>query len=626
MVHYTHFLFYEAIINFARIKFNKSESDGVEMDVIKGNLEQMRSFAEPGPFNLLHKVQILNALVEWLHGNYSEAQKLFHDSLSEAKDKEFYQNAAIAHELMAEFWKDLDQSMYVKAHTVEAYQNYLIWGADSIAKELRSENPAFFRDSADTATFSLSQSAVSGSLHGGALDLMSVVKASQAIYGEIDVDTLLKRLIQVVMQNAGASRLVLFLEKKGEWILEADGSDDSISTPRVALHDLENSIPKSLINYAIRTQEEVLINDTSEEHLFTRDAYLKKSGPASIWAIPLYAKNKMNGLLYLENKIASNAFTSKRQQVIRLLTAQITISIENAYLYWNLKQLNTAYQKFVPLEFLSLLGHTSILDVALGDQTERNLTVMFLDIRDYTTISESMSPEENFNFINAFLAKVFPIIDKHKGSVNQLLGDGIMSLFENPNDCLRSAIEIQHTMENYNEEREKENLDRLRVGIGMHSGRTMIGIIGDHKRHDTGVISKVVNTASRVEGLTKVFGASIVLSEDTLAGIVNPELYNYRFLGIVQVKGTQEPIKVYEFFDGDPLNVRDLKKATEKDFTRGLKEYFKKDFVMAAAHLKKVLATNPGDRTANRYFRHAAQYMINGVDDDWTGVERMEVK
>ena len=151
-------------------------------------------------------------------------------------------------------------------------------------------------------------------------------------------------------------------------------------------------------------------------------------------------------------------------------------------------------------------------------------------------------------------------------------------------------------------------------------------LIGDEDRHDTGVISNEVNTASRIEGLTKMFGTTLLISESTLSNIVNQNQYHYRYLGSVQVKGRMNAVKVFECFDGERPETVDLKKKTLEDFNAGLQSYFDKDFIVAAGHLKRVLNVNPDDVTADRYFRHAAELMVKGVGPDWSGVEIMTEK
>ena len=258
---------------------------------------------------------------------------------------------------------------------------------------------------------------------------------------------------------------------------------------------------------------------------------------------------------------------------------------------------------------------------------EKQVTVLFSDIRDYTSLSEKMTPEENFKFVNAFNKRMGPIIQLHQGFVNQYLGDGIMAIFpENTEDTLMAAIEMQKELNDYNGERIDKNKLPLRMGIGLHAGPLIMGIIGDEQRMDAATISDTVNAASRIEGLTKYFGAKILLSEDCVNKLPKKEQFNLRYLGKVQVKGKQEVIKIYECFDGDGENIIPLKKETLAEFNKGMDFYFEKKFEEAAAIFKNIVHINPVDAAALLFFQKANYLMENKVDKNWTGVERLAKK
>ena len=292
-----------------------------------------------------------------------------------------------------------------------------------------------------------------------------------------------------------------------------------------------------------------------------------------------------------------------------------------------LKTINEANQRFVPQDFLDILGKDSITQLKLGDSTTAKMTILFADIRSYTTLSEKMSPEDNFKFINAFLGRIGPVIEKHGGFINQYLGDGVMALFiQNHEACLNAAIEMQQTIKRHNEKRQSKGRIPIKMGVGLNTGQLMLGIIGDPKRYDSSVISDAVNTASRMEGLTKFFGASIILSEFTLSELTEPKTYQTRYLGQVQVKGKQQALKIYECFDGDEPAEKDLKLATAKDFELGVLYYLDKAFAKSALAFKEVLAANPQDKTAQLFLDRADKLAVAGVPDNWTGVEMMEGK
>ncbi|MEM9935548.1 MAG: adenylate/guanylate cyclase domain-containing protein, partial [Bacteroidota bacterium] len=293
----------------------------------------------------------------------------------------------------------------------------------------------------------------------------------------------------------------------------------------------------------------------------------------------------------------------------------------------NLRHINTAYGKFVPREFLTSLGHDSILDARLGDGVEKEFTVFFSDIRSYTTISEQMTPKENFDFLNAYLGRVGPIIKKKYGFVNQYFGDGIMALFpRKAADAVQAAISIQKTLDSYNEERLAKNRIPVHVGIGLHTGPLMMGIIGDSMRMDAAVVSDTVNTASRMEGLTKHYHSRIIISEDTFKGLEEPQKIHHRFLGKVVVKGRKGVLGIYDVFEGDREEIAVQKMDSLSVFEQAVDAYYEKNFKEAMQAFQEVLGIFPTDQNAKNYLQKIEQLSADNLPETWDGVERFVSK
>ena len=340
--------------------------------------------------------------------------------------------------------------------------------------------------------------------------------------------------------------------------------------------------------------------------------------PSELPVIMITAKNQVidlvEGLSYGANDYLSKPF-SKSEFLARIKT------------HLRLANINAAYGRFVPHEFLRALGHESIMDVKIGDQIERITSVLFSDIRSYTSLAEAMSPADNFQFINAYLGRMAPIIKENKGMINQFLGDGIIALFpDSPADSIRAAIGMHQGISHYNEDRRKKGWLPIRVGMGVHTGPLIMGILGDHQRMEASIIADTVNTASRLEGLTKHFHASLLISEDTRKLMSHPNEFNHRFLGKVQVKGRQQPVGVYEFFDGDTAELIEKKIQTKDAFEKGLKVYFQKDFKRAAEAFRAILAQFPEDRVSQHYLGQSDRLLQGEISEDWTGVETMHYK
>ncbi|HUR31869.1 MAG TPA: adenylate/guanylate cyclase domain-containing protein, partial [Saprospiraceae bacterium] len=283
--------------------------------------------------------------------------------------------------------------------------------------------------------------------------------------------------------------------------------------------------------------------------------------------------------------------------------------------------------RFVPHQFIQSLGRHGITDLERGDMIERDVHVMFSDIRDYTSLSEDMTPKDNFKFVNSVAGKVGPLVKQHNGIINQYLGDTIMMLFlHKPDDGVRAAIDILRMIDEYSKERKSKGRKPIKLGMGIHSGPLIMGIIGDTNRTEAAVISDTVNTASRMEGLTKHFGVNFILSESTVQLLDDREKFNLRYLGKVQVKGKYHPIGIYECFDGDNNEQISLKKASSSNFREGLKAYYEKDMLNALKHFEAVYQANPADLTAFGFLHKVHGNIVNGLSEDWNGVETMHFK
>ncbi len=268
----------------------------------------------------------------------------------------------------------------------------------------------------------------------------------------------------------------------------------------------------------------------------------------------------------------------------------------------NLSQINIAYSRFVPHEFLRFLERESIVDLHLGDQVQKNMSILFADIRNFTTLSEGMSPKENFDFINAYLKRVGPIVRKYNGFIDKYIGDAIMALFPHSvDDGFQAAIEMQKQVALYNIEREESGNLPIAIGIGLHSGSLMLGTIGEQQRMETTVISNAVNLASRLEGLTKIYGASILVSEDTLFSLNWEYTRHYRFLGRIPVKGKKELVGVFEIFDPDPDNIKELKLKTKTKFESAIILYHQENFARSYRIFEQILEVNNQDQAARLY-------------------------
>jgi class 3 adenylate cyclase len=211
-----------------------------------------------------------------------------------------------------------------------------------------------------------------------------------------------------------------------------------------------------------------------------------------------------------------------------------------------LVRLNAALERFVPREFLEYLGKRDIGEVRLGDRIERDMTILFSDIRDSTARAERLDAHESFEFLNGFLRRVSPLIRQHRGFVDKYVGDGIMALFpERADDAVLAALGILAEVVRLNVELEARGDQPVQIGIGLHTGRVALGILGEEQRLQGTVISDAVNVASRISDLTKSYAAPLLVSGQTFDAIEDAERFRFKFLGAIPVKGKKRAVPVF---------------------------------------------------------------------------------
>ncbi|MDM8567086.1 cache domain-containing protein, partial [Candidatus Halobeggiatoa sp. HSG11] len=327
----------------------------------------------------------------------------------------------------------------------------------------------------------------------------------------------------------------------------------------------------------------------------------------------LTAKNRLSDLVTGLEAGANDYLTkpiSKNELLARVKT------------HLKLYDLNTTYSRFVPHEFLKFLNKESIVDIKLGDHIEKEMTILFSDIRGFTSISEQMTPQENFDFINIYLSKMAPIIEQHQGFIDKYIGDAIMALFpKEADEAVQAGINMLHVLAKYNLTRGRPERPKLKIGVGIHTGDLMLGTIGVKNRMDGTVISDAVNLASRIESITKAYEATLLISEDTYFNLIDASKYSIRTIDRVKVKGKSEPVTIYEVFDADEPDIFELKKKTLDNFEIGLAHYSQKAFAEAIDCFRQVLKVNSTDKAAQIYLNRCQYWQKIGVPDDWDGVE-----
>ena len=323
--------------------------------------------------------------------------------------------------------------------------------------------------------------------------------------------------------------------------------------------------------------------------------------PIEVWATPIYDERK--NIVYA---IAAFQDITERREV-ETERRQFTNELQKALAAE--EKLTDAYGRFVPHEFLHFLGYESILEVKLGDQIQKEMSVLFSDIRDFTSLSETMTPAENFQFINAYLSRMEPAITDNFGFIDKYIGDAIMALFDgSADDAVKAGIAMLEELNEYNISRNRPDCPPLQIGIGINTGSLMLGTVGGQSRMDSTVISDAVNLASRVETLTKEYGVSMLITQHTFIEL--NDIYDLRLIDRVTVKGKSQMVTVYEVFAADPPELRQKKLETKTLFEQALVLYNSDRCVEATRFFSGCLQINPTDNVAQIYMQRCLKRVL----------------
>jgi len=738
------FHFYAALTHLALFPTQSEIEQAEILALVEGYQNTLHHWAQNAPMNYLHKWYLVEAEKQRVLGNKAEAIDLYDRAIQLAKENQYINEEALADELAAKFYLEWGKEKFAQLYMIDAYYCYVQWGATAKVKNLETRYPQLLKAIQPGRKNTQTTVSMTTTGSGNHLDITAVMKASQAISGEILLDKLLSSLMKILIENAGAQRGYLILSSQGQLFIEAQGTINSeqVTVLQSILVEDCQELAVAIVNYVTRTQESVVLDNAVRSGQFTNDPYIQKHQPKSILCVPLINQSQIISIVYLENNLTAGAFTPERVELLKVLSGQAAISIQNSKLYTEVRanerkltqfleampvgvgildasgkpyytnrvgqellgkgviadatseqiaevyqnykagtdekypsadlpivralngetttaddieirqddkiipiegwgtpiydekgniayaitafqditerkkaeaerirftnelfQLNKAYERFVPNQFLQFLEKSSIIDVELGDQVQLEMSVLFSDIRDFTTLSESMTPEENFRFINSYLSRMEPVINENNGFIDKYIGDAIMALFSGEADhAVKAGIAMLHGLVEYNQQRAKFGYAPIQIGIGINTGTLMLGTVGGQNRMDGTVISDAVNLASRVESLTKNYGVSLLITQETYSRLKNPSQYAIRTLDTVKVKGKSEAVTVYEVFDADGPEIKAGKLAALELFAEALAIYWEGNFAEAARLFWECWRQNQGDRAAKIYW------------------------
>lgn len=348
-IHWPIFHFHDSLVQLALFPQASSQAQTQILAQVDTNQAKLRYWAKMGPMNHLHKFQLVAAERHRVLGEKIAAMELYDLAISGAQDNKYVQEKALANELAAKFYLDWGKEKVAQVYMSDAHYAYRCWGATAKVKHLEEKYSNLLTQQPTPApkitTHQLAASTTSASQHGDVLDFESLVRASQAISGEIVLERLLSTLMQILLENTGAQTGFLALRNNDTFTIEAIGSTEktievlqSIPLDATELNGDSSRFSASIFNYVARTQESLVLRDAFQEGNFTQDPYIQTHQVKSLLCAPLLNQTQLSGIVYLENNLTVGAFTNERLEIWQLLSGQAAIAIDHARLYADLEQ------------------------------------------------------------------------------------------------------------------------------------------------------------------------------------------------------------------------------------------------------------------------------------------------
>lgn len=458
-------------------------------------------------------------------------------------------------------------------------------------------------------------------------ELYQLLEINQKISSMLDSQSLLKEVLSGAMRITGAQHGYLFLTSN---LKEPELSLDSRGQKIPAKNQ---SFSKHVVSKCEKTTQSITTRDAIQEKKWNTFESIIAHEMKSILAVPILHQGELHGILYLDNHAASSVFSVRDTQIVENFAIQAAIAMYNARLFEREKIARTQtestlaiFERFIPKNFTDRFAEGNVESLKAGLSKEENLTILFSDIRNFTSLSESMDVSNLFILLNDYLKFMELPIRNARGFVDKYIGDAIMAIFDQtPTDAIEAAIGMQRALRKLNYLKKKRNAVTLDTGIGINTGVSMIGVIGSRDRIDTTVMGDTVNTASRIEALTKIYKTPILISEETWNTARHRENLNIRFVDSVRILGKKKNTNIYEVFNQNDKNDIELKIKYRNLFEDAWQTYSNSDWLGATILFKEYQKLVINDELPQVFLdRIAILETRNPVD--WDGIYLQDAK
>jgi predicted ATPase/class 3 adenylate cyclase len=597
---------------------------------MREGLARISRWAEHCPANFMHLRLMMQAEMARVGGRFESALQLYDQSIDAAHRNEFRRDEAMANELAARHLLSENRRKSAEGYLRAAHDLYERWGARGKVAQLENEFPNVLRAETGMSggrTAAESRPATTVAVDAASLDMASVIKASQAISTKVVLDQLWSITMRIMLENAGAQRGCFVVRKDDQLVIEGlceAGEENGQIKQSIPFSGAEgaNTLPISILYKVLHTNNPVILNDASRAGEFAKDPYLQARSPRSVLCTPLAHHGKVEGAIYIENSLASAVFTEDRIEIINLLAAQMAISIENAALYENQRRLINAQRRFVPSQFLENLARRDLAYISAGEYVLKEITVMFADLRDFTSLAERLNPRDTMELLNRFFQNMERPISKEGGFIGSFSGDEVMALFDASADsAVRAGIMMWRELDEFNRRSEGFGQPTLHMGIGVNSGPVVLGTVGGQDRVQCTVVGDTVNLASRIEDLTKIYGGRFLIGESTFKGLIKQDVYAIRRVDRVAVKGKSSAANLYEVIDAETPERRAAKLDTAELLELAMEKYFGGAFCAALPLFEQVQGRDCNDAIPALFADRCRRRLENQLVKDLPGFE-----
>ncbi|HEV8244476.1 MAG TPA: adenylate/guanylate cyclase domain-containing protein [Polyangiaceae bacterium] len=448
-------------------------------------------------------------------------------------------------------------------------------------------------------------------------------EVASAVNASLDLPEVLRRVLDAMRDAFGFehSRVLLPVEVDALEVRASIGYPDSGVGVRLGLGD-------GPVGVVARRKKLLRLASTAVPVRYAQALSPGASAPLtglpstqSLIVVPLLDGDELVGVLSIESPTALT-FEAEDEKLVTTVANLAAAAIKNARLYHDLSEMHRSGQRFVPHEFVRFLDKNSLKDLARGANVSRVMTTLFSDLRAFTSLVEGLDPSATFDLLNHYFAAMVPPIQQQRGFVDKFIGDAIMALFDDvaADGALRAAVEEHSALARFNQLRGS----RLGMGVGLHTGSLTLGVVGSEDRLSCTVYGDNVNLASRVEALTRTYGAAILLTGATYEALQDASAFALRYVDRVRVKGKEAAVDLWECLDALPAEER-AERALGAALEEARLPYANGEFAAAAQAFESVVRQYPADPLPRLLLERCRRFALN-PPLGWDGALRLDKK